>query len=154
MRITSAFTFVVTLGLSASGSAHAAEHRVPCSTLPAAVQAKSHDVAAGATIHSCVKETAGSKTTYEVEMTLDGRGKDVTFSAIGDVLEVEQQVDPAALPQPVAAAFQKASGGAPLGKVESVTHRGVVVSYEGTVNRGGKHVELAFAPDGTAMKAD
>ena len=80
--------------------------------------------------------------------------KDVTFSPLGEVLEVEQQVDPATLPPPVAAAFAKAASGGKLGKVESLTRQGKLISYESTVERGGKHREVAFRPDGAPMKAD
>jgi hypothetical protein len=80
--------------------------------------------------------------------------KDVTFSVLGDILEIEQQVDPATLPPPVAAAFAKAATGGKLGKVESLTRQGQLIAYESTIEKGGKHRELAFRPDGTPMKAD
>jgi hypothetical protein len=80
--------------------------------------------------------------------------KDVTFSPQGDVLEIEQQVDQAALPPAVAAAFAKAAGGGKLGKVESLTRQGQLIAYESTIVIGGRHRELAFRPDGTPMKAD
>jgi hypothetical protein len=58
------------------------------------------------------------------------------------------------LPPPVAAAFAKAASGGKLGKVESLTRQGQLIAYESTIEKGGKHRELAFHPDGTPMKAD
>ena len=39
-------------------------------------------------------------------------------------------------------------------KVESLTPQGQLVAYESTLEKGGGDRELAFRPDGTAMKAD
>jgi hypothetical protein len=147
--------FLLTAALALSSCAYAADHSVPCTTLPDAVQQRSKTLLEpGTTIHGCVKDVSDGKTTYEIELITPKGSKDVTFSATGDVLEVEQQVDPATLPPPVAAAFAKAATGGKLGKVESLTRQGKLISYESTVERGGKHHELPFRPDGAPMKAD
>jgi hypothetical protein len=147
--------FLLTAALAISSCTYAAEHSVPCNTLPDAVQQRSKALLEnGTTVHGCVKDVSGGKTTYEIEMVTPNGSKDVTFSAAGDVLEVEQQVDTAALPPAVAAAFTKAAGGGKLGKVESLTREGKLVAYESTIEKGGRHRELAFRPDGTTMKAD
>ena len=147
--------FLLTVALALSSCACAAEHSVPCSTLPEAVQQRSKSLLEpGTTVHGCGKDVSAGKTTYEMELlTLKG-SKDVTFSPAGDVVEVEQQVDAATLPPSVAAAFAKAATGGKLGKVESLTRQGKLISYESTVEKGGKHREVAFRPDGAPMKAD
>jgi hypothetical protein len=143
------------VALAITSCAYAAEHSVPCNTLPGAVQQSSKSLLEpGTTIHGCVKDVSGGKTTYEVELLTSKGSKDVTFSPAGDVLEIEQQVDPATMPPPVAAAFAKAAAGATLGKVESLTRQGQLIAYESTIEKSGKHRELAFHPDGTPMKAD
>jgi hypothetical protein len=109
---------------------------------------------AGAAVRGCVKDVSRGKTTYEVETLKDGRGKDITFDATGAVLEVEQQIDETSLPQSVAASLRKAYNGGKLGKIESLTRGGVLVSYEAVITRDGKRWEAAFRPDGAAMKAD
>jgi hypothetical protein len=147
-------SFLLTLLIGVSAHAYAAEHKVPCSTLPSAVQEKSKAVLDGATVQGCVKDVSGGKTTYEMETLKDGRGKDITFDASGAVLEVEEQVDESSLPAPVAASLRKAYSGGKLGKIESLTRGGVLVSYEAVVIRNGKSKEVAFRPDGSAMKAD
>src|SRR6266478_4795805 len=148
-------SFLLTTALAISSSAYAAEHSVPCSTLPDAVQQRSKSLLEpGTTVHGCVKDVSAGKTTYEMELLTPQGSKDVTFSPAGEVLEIEQQVDPATLPPPIAAAFAKAATGGKLGKVESLTRQGQLIAYESTIEKGGKHRELAFRPDGTPMKAD
>ena len=141
------------LALSFGKCAVAAEHSIACSTLPSAVQQKSKLVLDGAVVHGCVRDISKGKTNYELELLKDGRSRDVTFDSEGNVLEVEEQIDFAALPKPVADAIQKKAG-SHLGKIESLTRGGTLISYETTVNLNGKHQEIAFRPDGSAMKPD
>ena len=146
---------LLTAALAISSCAYAAEHSVPCNTLPDAVQQHSKSLLEpGTTVKGCVKDGSGTKTTYEMELVTPKGSKDVTFGPAGDVLEVEQEVDPSTLPPPVAAAFTKAATGGKLGKVESLSRQGKLISYESTVEIGGKHREVAFTPDGARMKAD
>jgi hypothetical protein len=146
---------LLTAALAITSCAYAAEHSVPCSTLPDAVQQRSKSLLEpGTTVHGCVKDVSAGKTAYEMELLTPHGSKDVTFSPQGDVVEIEQQVDPATLPPPVAAAFAKASSGGKLGKVESLTRQGQLIAYESTIVRAGRHRELAFRPDGAPMKAD
>ena len=132
----------------------AAEHSVACSTLPPAVQQRSKLVLDGAVVRGCVRDISKGKTTYEMELLKDGRSRDVTFDSQGNVLEVEEQVDFAELPKPVAAAIQKEVGAGHLGKIESLTRGDTLISYETTTSRNGKRREIAFRPDGSAMKPD
>ena len=147
--------FLLSAALAIASCAYAAEHSVPCNTLPDAVQQHSKSLLeTGTTVKGCVKDVSGGKTTYEMELVTPKGSKDVTFSPTGDVVEVEQEVEPSTLPTPVAAAFAKAASGGKLGKVESLTRQGRLISYESTVEKGGKHREVAFSPDGAPMKAD
>jgi hypothetical protein len=146
---------LLSAALAITSSAYAAEHSVPCNTLPEAVQQRSKSLLKpGTTVHGCVKDVSAGRTTYEVELVTPKGSKDLSFSPQGDVLEIEQQVDAAALPSPVATALAKAATGGKLGKVESLTRQGKLISYESTVEKGGKHREVAFSPDGAPMKAD
>jgi hypothetical protein len=141
--------------LALSSFAYAAEHSVPCNTLPAVVQQRSKSLLEpGTTLRGCVKDVSAGKITYEIELLTPQGSKDVTVSPQGEVLEVEQQVDPATLPAPVAAAFAKAATGGKLGKVESLTRQGQLIAFESTIEKAGKHYEVAFRPDGAPAKAD
>jgi hypothetical protein len=147
--------FLLSAALAITSCAYAAEHSVPCNTLPEAVQQHSKSlIEPGTTVHGCVKDVSAGKTTYEMELVTPRGSKDVTFTPTGDVLEVEQEVDPSTLPAPVAAAFTKAATGGKRGKVESLTRQGKLISYESTIEKGGKHREVAFTPNGAPMKAD
>ena len=132
--------------------AHASEHKVPCSALPPVVVAQGTKMLDGGTIKSCVKDASGGKVSYELETLKNGRSKDISLDAKGNVLEIEEQVDQANLPAPVAASIQKAAHGGTVGKVESLTRGGVLVSYETTITLNGKRHEVTFRPDGSATK--
>ena len=134
--------------------AFAAEHTIPCSTLPPAVQQRSKFVLDGSVVHGCVRDISNGKITYELELLKDGRSKDIAFDSDGNILEVEEQVDLASLPKPVAAAIQKEAGIGHIGKIESLTRGGTLVSYETTVTRNGKRREIAFHSDGSAMRPE
>src|SRR5258708_14186143 len=107
--------FLLATALAISSCAYAAEHSVPCSTLPDAVQQRSKSLLEpGTTVHGCVKDVSAGRTTYEVELVTPKGSKDLTFSPQGDVLVIEHQVDAPALPSPVATALAKpATGGKP-----------------------------------------
>jgi hypothetical protein len=145
---------IATLVLFFGRGAVAAEHSVACATLPPAVQQRSKLVLDGSVVRGCVRDISKGKATYEVELLKDGRSRDVTFDSEGNVLEVEEQIDFAELPKPVAAAIQKEVGSGHLGKIESLTRGGTLISYETIVTRNGKRHEIAFHPDGSAMKPD
>lgn len=146
-----ALTLVTTGGMAVR--AHA-ESKVSCDTLPAAVLKQAKTEAPNATVHGCVKDKENGKLTYEVETVDNGKSKDMTFDAQGNLLEVEQEVDQSTLPAPVSGAIAKAANGGDVGKVESVTRNGVIASYETTIMRKGKRREVAFSPEGAPMKVD
>ena len=141
------------LVLSVGRYAIAAEHSVACNRLPSAVQQKSKLILDGATVRECIRDISKGRTTYELETVKNGYSKDITFDSDGNVIEIEQ-IDFASLPAPVAAAIQREKGAGPIGRIESVTRGGTVISYETTVTRNGKPHEIAFRPDGSAMKPD
>lgn len=147
-------TLLLALVIVSSAYMHAAEHPVPCASVPAVVQEKAKSMLDGGAIRRCIKDVSKGKTTYEMETVKHGRSKDMTFDPRGNMLEVEEQVDLASLPPQVAAAMQKAAGGGQLGSIESLQRKGVLISYEAVVTDGGKRREVAFRPDGSPMKAD
>jgi hypothetical protein len=132
----------------------ASEHSVGCNTLPAAVRQESKLVPEGASIRGCVQDVSKGRTTYELETVKNGHSKDITFDPDGNVLEIEEQINFASLPAPVATAIKRTKGTGSTGKIESVTRAGKVISYETTVTRNGKPHGIAFRPDGSAMKPD
>lgn len=139
---------------AAAGTPASAESRVSCSTLPTAVFSRAKTEAGDATIRGCVKDKEDGKITYEVETLKDGKSRDFVMDASGSVVEVEQEVTGSSLPVVVADAIAKAAKGGKIGKVESVTREGSIVSYEATITRNGRRREVAFNSEGAPVKAD
>lgn len=134
--------------LLASGLA-VADTKMSFSDLPAPVQAAAKQQLQGGRILGAASEKEAGRTTYEVETTLSGKSRDLSFDDTGRLLEVEQQVDLASVPAAAKTAIEERSAGASIRKVESVT-AGDSVSYEASViTNSGKHAEIAVNSDGT-----
>ena len=120
------------------------------SDLPPAVQATVKEQSKGATIRGFTKETEKGKTTYEVELTKDGRGKDVSMDANGKVVEVEEEVALNSIPAAARTAIEKGATGGKVLKVEAVSAgSGAPQAFEAQVLKGGKRSEVRVAPDGS-----
>jgi uncharacterized membrane protein YkoI len=128
--------------------AFAAEKKINRSALPAAVEKTVQEQSQGATINGFSMEKEKGKAIYEVEMTISGHGKDVSISADGSVVEVEEEVAQDSLPELVNSALTKRAGAAKIIKVEAVSKDGKVVSYEATTQKGKKQSEVAVGPNG------
>ena len=135
----------------AAGSAPAQEQRIRMKDLPPAIQKAVQEQRQGAKLRGLSKEVADGKTVYEVELLVNGHAKDVLLDAAGNVLEIEEQVERAALPEPVRAALNKAAGKSPVLMIESLTKGGQLTAYEARIRRGMKVVEVKIAPDGTLL---
>lgn len=136
---------------SASTSATAQEKRLKKSDLPRAVQRAAEEQTKGATIRGYSSEVENGQREYEVAMTVNQRGRDVSFAADGSILEIEQEVVLDSLPAPVRAALVQKAGAGRITKVESLTRRGTLVAYEAQVRTGAKRSEVQVGPDGKAL---
>ena len=127
----------------------AADTRMAFSDLPAAVQKAAKSQIQGAQVLAASSEKEDGRTTYEVETKVDGKSRDLSFNASGQLLEVEQQVDLNSIPAAAKTSLLKSAGSGTIQKVESVT-AGKSVSYEATVTTNtGHHTEIAVNADGT-----
>lgn len=131
--------------------AMAQEKHIKKSDLPAAVQKTAEEQSKGATVRGYTQETEDGKLEYEVEMTVNGHGKDVSIDPDGNILEVEETVDLGGLPAEVREGLQKKAGAGKIGKVESITKHGSTVAYEAHVMNGTKKTEVQVGPDGKAL---
>ncbi len=150
------FTFgVLALLAYAAVSTPAQEQRVRMKNLPPAVQKAVQEQSKGARLRGLSKEVADGKTVYEAELLVNGHHKDVLLDAAGNVLEIEEQVTRAALPEPVKAALARAAGKNRVLMIESITtfgtNGGHLTAYEAHLRKAGKAVELKFAPDGKPL---
>jgi uncharacterized membrane protein YkoI len=136
-----AVVVATTIGISAQ------DKKVQLKNLPAAVQKAVQDQTKGATLVGFSEEREDGKVLYEAETKVDGRTRDLLFDSAGALIEIEEEVAPAALP----AAVQSSLGthGKVL-KVESVT-KGSTVTYEAQVEKNGKKSEVVVDAKGNAI---
>ena len=139
------------LALCFAVSAFGQEKKVKKSDLPAAVQKTADEQSKGATVRGYGQETEDGKVAYEVQLTVNGHGKDITIDPQGNVMEIEEEVDMKSLPAEVRAGLEKQAGKATLGKVESLTKHGSLVAYEAQVRDGEKHSEIQVGPNGKPL---
>ncbi|HWX53416.1 MAG TPA: hypothetical protein VN176_02370 [Verrucomicrobiae bacterium] len=150
LRALLAGAFLLANFLAINGAA-AKEKQLKKSDLPAAVQKAAEEQSQGATVKGYATEVEDGQTLYEVEMTVNGHSKDVSMTADGKVVEVEEQVALNALPAPVREGLQKKAGAGQITKVESLTKHGMLVAYEAQVLTGKKRSEVQVGPDGKPL---
>jgi len=133
-------------------SAQGSERKVSMKDLPKAVQKTVKEQSEGATITGLSKEVEHGKTYYEVELKVNGRGKDVLIDSTGAIVEVEEEVTMASLPPAVKTAIEAKAGKGKILKVESITKNNALVAYEAQVNTAGRKSEIKVGPEGNLIK--
>lgn len=145
----------VTLALVASAGFVATlrgqEQKINRSDLPAAVERTVAAQAHGATIREFSKEVEDGHTSYEVALTVNGHGKDISMDSTGTITEVEEQVVFDSLPAAVRAGLTAKAGNGRIGTVESLTKAGKLVAYEAHVTTNDKRSEIQVGPDGKPL---
>ena len=131
-----------------AGSALGSEKKIQRSALPPAVEKTVQQQSQGATITGFSRDTENGKVEYEVEMTVNGHGKDITIAQDGTVLEIEEEVAIDTLPPAARTALTTRARSAKIVKVEAVSQGGKVASYEATTLKGTKKGEIAVGPKG------
>jgi uncharacterized membrane protein YkoI len=129
----------------------AQEKKLQRSELPPAVQKTVDEQSKGATVKGFSAEVEDGKKIYEVQLTVNGHGKDVSMDAQGHVLEIEEETSLESLPAAVRDGLTKAAGKDTIRKVESLTKNGKLVAYEAAVKTGTKNSEVQVGPDGKKL---
>jgi hypothetical protein len=129
----------------------AQEKKLQRSELPAAVQKTVDEQSKGATVKGFSTEVEDGKKIYEVQLTVNGHGKDISMDAQGHVLETEEETSLESLPPAVRDGLTKAAGKGTIRKVESLTKNGKLVAYEATVKTGTKNSEIQVGLDGKKL---
>ena len=142
------------LGLTSPVRAQEEEQAVKRSDLPPAVARAVATVSQGATIRGMSREREHGQTFYEVELRVNGHGKDVLMDTTGAVAEIEEEVALNALPAAVQAGLKAGAGPGTIQKVESLTKHGQLVAYEAHVVTAGKRSEIQVGPDGKPLAAE
>ena len=131
-----------------AGNASAQEKKIKRSELPPAVEKTVAVQSAGATIRGFSTEEENGQTLYEAELTVNGHSKDISMTADGSIVEIEEQVSLDSLPAEVKAGLQAKAGNGKILKVESLTKKNKLVAYEAKVETNGKKTEIQVGPDG------
>src|SRR5215471_1457029 len=132
-------------------AAAAQEQSVKLKSLPPAAQKTVEEQSKGATIRGLSKEVEKGKTEYELELTVNGRRKDLLIDSTGAILEVEEGVTLDSLAPEVRAEVEKNIGRAKLLRLESVMRDGVLTGYEASVSKAGRKSGVLMGPDGKLL---
>jgi hypothetical protein len=138
-------------GLAVLPTVRAQEKKIQREDLPPAVEKTVAAESEGATIRGFSTEVEGGKRLYEVALTVNGHGKDISMDARGVIVEVEEEVSLDALPAEVKEGLKRAAGRGTLGRVESLTKKGKLVAYEAVVKTGAKRREIQVGPNGRRL---
>jgi hypothetical protein len=144
-----ALIFAGSVAISVTAAVAGAERKIDRSALPPAVEKTVQEQAQGAVIKGFSTETEGGVLEYEVEMTVAGHGKDVSIAKDGSVIEVEEEVALNSLPDAVQKGLAARAAGSKIMKVESLTKKGKLVTYEAHT---GKKGEVQVGPNGERLK--
>ena len=142
---------LVIAGLILTASASAQEKKIRRSDLPPAVEKTVAANSEGATIKGFSTEQENGQTIYEAEMMVKGHSKDISMTADGSIVEVEEEVALSSLSPEVQAGLQEKAGKGKIGKVESISKKGKLVAYEAHVVTDGKKSEVQVGPDGKPL---
>jgi uncharacterized membrane protein YkoI len=151
MRILRTAGTAIVGSLIIAGIGAAQEKKIKRSDLPPAVEKTVEEVSKGAIIKGFSKETENGKTTYGVEMAVNGHSKDVEMDPSGVIVEVEEEVTMDSLSAGVKAGLNTKAAGGKILKVESLTKNGKIVAYEAKVETAGKKSEIQVGSDGKAL---
>lgn len=141
----------VVMAFAICSVAVAQEKKLKRAQLPPAVEKTVARESQGATVNGFATEIENGKRLYEVELTVDGRSKDISMDKSGNIIEVEEEVTMDSLPAAVQEGLRKAAGAGTIGKIESLTKRGKLVAYEGHVKTGAKRSEIQVGPNGEKL---
>jgi hypothetical protein len=141
----------VVIGLAICSVVVAQEKKIKREQLPPAVEKTVARESQGATINGFSTEIEKGKRLYEVELTVNGHGKDISMDKNGNIVEVEEEVAMDSLPTAVQDGLRKAAGAGTIGKIESLTKNGKLVAYEAHVKTGTKRSEIQVGPNGEKL---
>src|SRR5260221_9161991 len=111
------FVVLAASGLLLAGTSSAQEKKIKRSDLPPAVEKTVAAQSTGATIKGFSTEKENGQTLYEAEMTVNGHSKDISMTADGSIVEIEEQVAFDSLSADVKAGLQAKAGKGKILKV-------------------------------------
>lgn len=145
-------SIAILAGLFLAGICCAQEKKITRADLPPPVEKAVAGVSKGAAIKGYSEETENGKTTYEIEMVVNGHTKDVELDPTGAIVEIEEEAAMDSLPANVRAGLNAKAAEGKILKVETLTKNGKLVAYEAKVrSAAGKKSEIQVGPDGKPL---
>ncbi|HXE75194.1 MAG TPA: PepSY domain-containing protein [Candidatus Xenobia bacterium] len=129
----------------------AQEEQIRRKNVPAVVLAAFEKTYPNATIKGYSKEMDNGQLVYEIESVEGTVTRDVTYTADGTLVSVEETLEISALPPKVKAALDRKFPGGKIRKAEKIT-KGAVVAYEFKIRHNGRTSEIAFDPEGNELQ--
>jgi hypothetical protein len=131
----------------------AQEQSIQKKDVPAAILETFQKSYPKAAIKGCSKEMEQGNMTYEIESVEGKVHRDVTFSADGSLISIEESLPYAQLPEPVRNAITKEYPKAKVSLCERVI-KGDATQFEVLVVSGKQKYELVLSADGTIVKTE
>ena len=155
MKVLQALSLAIFLVVPGVTLTRASEMKLNKADLPPAVRKAADHESRGATVRGYSKEVENGKTTYEVELMVNGHAKDVSMDPSGAVVEVEEVTPLESLPAAAREAIVKGAGSGKIIKVEAISNgKDPIEAYEASVRTNGKHSEVRVKPDGSRAPED
>jgi len=142
-------TLTLALLIAMTGAADARQQSTS-STMPAAVRTAFEQAHPKATIDHWAAEKKDGQPVFEIESHEGQQKRDLLYAADGRLIESEETIGVASLPEAVRQAVTRAYPKATMQKAERVV-RGQVTEYEVSL-KGAKVKELVLHADGTLVK--
>ena len=120
------------------------EREIQLSDAPAAVQVAFQKAAKGNPILKVEQETDDDVSTYEADFEIEGVKHSVKCAVTGEVMELENEVNPQSLPKAVLSGLNEEYPGAVIDKAESV----MLIFYEVEMKKDGKTFEVKVSASG------
>jgi uncharacterized membrane protein YkoI len=119
--------------------------------LPAAAQKAIQQHATADQITELTQEDEDGKVVYDVEFTKAGQHNELTVTAAGKIVSMEEQVAEKDVPDAVRKTIAQQSAGGKVEVIEKVIEDGKT-HYEITVSKAGQKVETEIAADGKIVE--
>ena len=129
------------------------ETPVKLASLPPAVQIAIKAEAGEGKIKSIVSEVDGKETNYEVVVVKGKQTLEYKFSPAGRLIETEEEVALAAVPEVVRAAIEKRAAGSKILEVEKVTVDGKTF-FEAEIKTAKGREEVKFSAKGKVLGSE
>jgi hypothetical protein len=156
MKMRGTIVSMVPVGLGSGWYALAGEENdevIAMAQVPPRVQSTIKQYASESEIKKIEKGDVDVKMAYEFEIEKDGKKLEVTILPKGKLLSTEEEVALSDIPEAARSSINDAAAEGTLVSTEKVFEKGKTV-YEAVVEKGGKKVEIAVAPNGKVVATE